>query len=68
MASFEQTFLEQITNIHGVEFANWQGWQVLIEWVNRQSWRNDFYGGDRIPSRLIHPTTLVEALIKYLGG
>jgi len=68
MASFEQSFLEQITNIHDVEFSTWQGWQALMCWINRQSWRNDFFGGDKIPSRLVHPATLVETLTEYLGG
>lgn len=68
MAGFEQTFLEQVTTIRGVDFYTWDGWQALIDWVNRQPWRRDFLGGDRIPSRLLHPATLVEALIVYLGG
>ena len=68
MASFEQTFLEQITTIRGVDFSTWEGWQELITWINRQSWRREFYGGDKIPSRLLHPATLVETLTKYLGG
>lgn len=27
MASYEQTFLEQITHLHGQDFSSWQGWQ-----------------------------------------
>lgn len=68
MASYEQTLLEQITQIHGVDFTTWQGWQSLMDWVKRQSWRKDFFGGDRIPARLLHPSTLVTELTRYLGG
>jgi hypothetical protein len=68
MASFEQTFLEQITTIQDVDFSTWEGWQALINWINRQPWRKDFLGGEKIPSRLLHPATLVETLTQYLGG
>jgi hypothetical protein len=68
MASFEQTFLEQITNIHGVDFSTWKGWQALMDWVHRQPWRSDFLGSEKTPCRLVHPQTLAEELIKYLGG
>jgi|APHig6443717817_1056837.scaffolds.fasta_scaffold1216203_1 hypothetical protein len=68
MASYEQTFLEQLTNIHGVDFLTWNGWEQLMAWVKRQSWRGDFFGGDKIPARLLHPQTLCEELTRYLGG
>ncbi len=66
MASFEQTFLEQITSIQGVDFYTWQGWRQLMEWVKRQPWRSEFIGGDKIPSRFMHPATLADSLVKYL--
>lgn len=68
MASYEQTFLEQLTNIHGTDFLTWKGWELLMAWVKRQSWRDDFFGGDKIPARLLHPQTLSEELTRYLGG
>lgn len=68
MASYEQTFLEQITHIHGLDFTTWQGWQPLMEWVKRQSWREEFFGGEKIPARLLHPSTLASELTRYLGG
>ena len=68
MACFEQTFLEQITAIRGIDFYTWEGWQSLMEWVKRQSWRRDFLGGDKVPSRLLHPAALVDALTQYLNG
>lgn len=68
MAGYEQTFLEQITNIQGVDFNTWQGWEKLMAWTKRQAWAKDFLGGDKIPARLLYPTTLAEELTKYLGG
>lgn len=68
MASYEQTFLEQLTNIHGADFSTWQGWEQLMTWVKRQPWKEEFFGGDKIPARLLHPQTLSEELTKYLGG
>jgi len=68
MASYEQTFLEQITHIREVDFATWHGWQSLMEWVNRQPWREEFFGSEKIPARLLHPPTLAGELTKYLGG
>ncbi len=68
MATFEQTFLEQITQIHGQDFSTWQGWQLLMDWVKRQPWKNEFFGSDRIPARLLHPPTLINELTRYLGG
>lgn len=68
MANYEQIFLEQIINIHGADFTTWQGWQSLMDWVKRQSWRNEFFGGEKIPARLLHPSTLAGELTKYLGG
>lgn len=59
MAIFEQTFLEQVTQIHG---------QLLMDWVKRQPWRAEFFGGEKIPSRLLHPPTLITELARYLGG
>ena len=68
MANYEQTFLEQITHIRGADFATWQGWQSLMDWVKRQPWRNEFFGGEKIPGKLLHPKTLSLELTRYLGG
>lgn len=68
MAGHEQAFLEQITNMHGVDFSTWQGWEKLMAWIKRQSWAQDFLGGEKIPSRFLHPATMVEELTRYLGG
>ena len=68
MAGYEQTFLEQITNIHDVDFSTWAGWEKLMSWTKRQAWSKDFLGDDKIPARFLHPTTLAEELSKYLGG
>jgi len=68
MASYEQTFLEQITHIHGQDFSGWQGWQSLMDWVKRQPWRIEFLGGEKIPSRMLHPPTLVAELTRFLEG
>lgn len=67
MASTNQAFLEQITNINGVDFSTWQGWEKLMGWVKRQSWSEEFLGTGKIPSRLLHPDTLADELAKYLG-
>lgn len=68
MAGYEQTFLEQITNIHDVDFSTWPGWEKLMAWTKRQAWSKDFLGDDKIPARFLHPTTLADELTKYLGG
>ena len=68
MANYEQTFLEQITNIHGADFTTWKGWQPLMDWTKRQPWRNEFFGGENIPAKLLHPKTLAAELTRYLGG
>jgi hypothetical protein len=68
MAGYEQTFLEQITNIQGVDFSTWGGWEKLMSWTRRQPWSKEFFGEDKIPSRLMYPSTLAEELTKYLGG
>jgi hypothetical protein len=68
MAGYEQTFLEQITNIHDVDFSTWAGWEKLMLWTRRQAWSKDFLGDDKISARFLHPTTLAEELSKYLGG
>ena len=68
MAGYEQTFLEQITNIHGVDFSTWSGWEKLMSWTRRQAWSKDFLGDDKIPARFLYPTTLADELTKYLGG
>jgi hypothetical protein len=68
MARYEQIFLEQITNIHGTDYTSWQGWQPLMDWVKCQPWKNQFFGGEKIPARLLHPSTLVAELSRYLGG
>ncbi len=66
MASYEQTFLEQITHIHGQDFSGWQGWQSLMEWVKRQPWKLEFFGATKIPARMIHPPTLATELTRFL--
>lgn len=68
MASTNQAFLEQITNIQGVDFTTWQGWEKLMAWVKRQPWTIDFLGGGKIPARLLHPETLAAELTQFLGG
>ena len=68
MAHYEQTLLEQITHIHGTDFDTWKGWQSLMDWVKRQPWRNEFFGGEKIPSRFVYPKTLSSELARYLGG
>jgi len=39
-----------------------------MDWINRQPWRKDFFGGDKIPSKLVHPPTLANEISKFLGG
>lgn len=68
MASYEQTFLEQITHLQGQDFSSWQGWQSLMDWIRRQPWRFEFFGGTKIPSRMLHPQTLVMELTEFLKG
>jgi len=60
-------FLGQITSLD-CDFNNWQSWHTLMNWIKRQPWSNDFFGGDKIPSRLVHPQTLANEISKYLGG
>jgi hypothetical protein len=66
MTGHEQTFLEQITNINGLDFNSWQGWEKLLAWVKRQSWSDEFLGDGKIPARFLHPATLAEELTAYL--
>ncbi|MDK9716546.1 MAG: hypothetical protein OEL57_01405 [Trichlorobacter sp.] len=68
MASYEQTFLEQITHLHGQDFSGWQGWQLLMEWIKRQPWKLEFFGEAKIPARMLHPPTLVTELTRFLEG
>jgi len=69
MTLFEQQrFLEGITQIYGVDFMSWQGWEHLMAWVRGQTWRADFFGGEKIPSRLLYPKTLTQELIAYMAG
>lgn len=68
MASYEQTFLEQITHIHGQDFSGWHGWQALMDWVKRQPWKLEFFGGAKIPARMLYPATLVTELTRFLEG
>lgn len=68
MAGYEQTFLEQITNIHGSDFSTWSGWEKLMAWTKRQPWSTDFLGKEKIPGRFLSPSTLADELTKYLGG
>jgi len=39
-----------------------------MDWLKRQPWRQDFFGGEKIPSRLLHYTVLANEVSKYLGG
>lgn len=64
----QQRFLEGITNIRNVDFLSWHGWEQLMAWVRRQAWRVDFFGGEKIPSRLLYPKSLTRELISYMAG
>ena len=64
----QQRFLEGITHIRNVDFLSWQGWEHLMTWVRSQTWRVDFFGGDKIPSRLLYPKSLTQELIAYMAG
>lgn len=69
MTLFEQQkFLESITHIRDVDFMSWQGWEQLMSWVRHQTWRIDFFGGEKIPARLLYPKTLSQELIRYMAG
>lgn len=68
MSAYEQEFLQNITNIRGVDFETWHGWEQLMTWTKRQPWKQEFFGGEKIPARLLHPATMVAELTKYLGG
>lgn len=68
MSAYEQEFLQNITNIQGVDFETWQGWEQLMTWTKRQPWKKEFFGGEKIPAKLLHPATMVAELTKYLGG
>jgi hypothetical protein len=68
VAGYEQSFMEHITGIHDVDFSSWAGWQRLTVWLARQPWRDEFYGGRKVPSRYIHPPTLLQELTTFLGG
>ncbi|MDK9716448.1 MAG: hypothetical protein OEL57_00900 [Trichlorobacter sp.] len=69
MTLFEQQrFLEGITHIKDVDFMSWQGWELLMSWVRQQAWRVDFFGGEKIPSRLLYPKSLTSELIGYMAG
>lgn len=60
-------FLTQLTGIDR-EFNDWTSWQLLMDWLKRQPWQREFFGGDRIPGRLIHYSVLANEVSKYLGG
>lgn len=60
-------FLTQLTGIDR-EFNDWTSWQLLMDWLKRQPWHREFFGGDRIPGRLIHYAVLANEVSKYLGG
>jgi len=64
----QQRFLEGITHIRDVDFMSWQGWEQLMTWVRRQAWRGDFFGGEKIPSRLLYPKSLTQELISYMAA
>lgn len=68
MANNKQMFLEQITEIKGINFESWQGWEQLLDWVKHQTWSKDFFGAGKIPARLLHPGTLSDELSQYLGN
>jgi len=42
MSAYEQEFLQNITNIRGVDFETWQGWEQLMAWTKRQPWKTSF--------------------------
>lgn len=60
-------FLYQLTGIDR-EFSNWGSWQMLMDWLKRQPWRNELFGGDKILGRLLHHSTLANEISRYLGG
>ncbi len=37
-------------------------------WTKRQPWVKEFFGGDKIPAKLLHPSTLAMEPTRYLGG
>lgn len=67
MRSPRDKFLNQLTGIDS-EFNNWQAWQRLMEWLKKQPWQQELFGSDKIPSRLLHHSTLANEVSKYLGG
>jgi len=67
MRSPRDKFLNQLTGID-CEFNNWQAWQRLMDWLKKQPWHQELFGGDKIPSRLLHHSTLANEVSKYLGG
>jgi len=69
MTLFEQQkILESITHIRDVDFMSWQGWEQLMDWIRQQTWRIEFFGGEKIPARLLYPKTLSQELIRYMAG
>ncbi len=69
MTLFEQQkILENITPIRDVDFMSWQGWEQLMAWIRQQSWHVEFFGGEKIPARLLYPKTLSQELIRYMAG
>lgn len=60
-------FLNQLTGIDR-DFNDWASWQLLMDWLRRQPWRQEFFGGDKIPGRLLHHSVLANEVSKYLGG
>ena len=67
MRSPRDKFLNQLTGID-CEFNNWPAWQRLMDWLKRQPWHRELFGGEKIPSRLLHHSTLANEVSKYLGG
>lgn len=65
--SARDQFLNQLTGIDR-EFNDWASWQLLMDWLKRQPWHQEFFGGDRIPGRLIHYSVLANEVSRYLGG
>ena len=64
----QQRFLGGVTHMRGVCFMSGLGWEKLMAWVRQQTWQGDFFGGEKIPSRLLYPKSLSRELIAFLTG
>lgn len=67
MRSPRDQFLNQLTGIDR-EFNDWKSWQLLMDWLKRQPWHDELFGGEKIPGRLLHYSILANEVSKYLGG